>query len=115
MAENRLLRELCGDDEKMYGALKTLGLFSEPTRITEKLEHFVDKAKEVEKGFQTPVAEARYLYRIIMRLALYYGRHDVLEEYAQKENRFLTDKSYEPIIKEAEKAIDIVQKYYTKK
>lgn len=108
------MKEICGENWKVYEALKTLGLFSEPTRITEKLEYFLDKAQEVEKGSKTPVAEARYLYRIIMRLALFYGRHEALRQYTAKENYFLTDKIYEVLVNEAEKAVDVVKRYYGK-
>lgn len=107
------LRQLCEDDEEMYNVFKSLGLFLEPARIKQKTEDFVAQCDAEEKGAPTPES-TRYLYRILVRLALARGLPDILKKYAEKENKFFEGETYRPFITRTEKAIEIARKFYEK-
>lgn len=112
MNSGERLRGFCENDEEMYRAFRTLGLFLDPARIKQKTEEFVMQTETEERDSSIPSENARHLYRILMRLALARNDPNILRKYAEKENHFFHEKVYTPFIIECEKAVRIAQRYY---
>ena len=107
------LKKACGSDKELYNSLNTLGLFLNP-QDQKEIDTHLDKVKQLEKGGK-PSEDARYAYRILIRLGLQLNQPEIVKKYAEKEAKFAKDKNYLGLfIKKPGDASSAAKKYYEK-
>lgn len=110
LVANRL-KELCGDDVDLYGAMSRL-MFLDPKRITIPLELVLGEARDYESHGNKLRAEVGY--RIAGGISLYKGDVNGVNEYFSKAAFFAGDShpEYRIILKRSSEAVAIARKYY---
>lgn len=110
IAANRL-RELCGEDGDLYGAMSRL-MFLDPKKITMSLEGVLKNAQDYETQGNKLRAEVEY--RIAGGISLSKGDVDGVNKYFSKAASFSGDShpEYATILKRSSEAVAIARKYY---
>jgi hypothetical protein len=110
LVANRL-RELCGGDADLYGALSRL-MFLDPKKITTTLDHVVSDAQSFEAHGDKLRAEVNY--RIAGGISLAKADLNGVKTYFEKAASFAGDShpEYEIILKRASEAVNIARKFY---
>jgi len=105
------LRELCGGDAELYGALSHL-LFLDPKKIMTPLDRVLSEAQENEARGNKLRAEVAY--RIAGGISLYRGDLDGVSKYFSKAASFSGDShpEYKAILKKSTEAVAVARKYY---
>jgi len=109
-AGNRL-KELCGGDSDLYGAMSRL-MFLDPKKITMPLERVVGDAQEYEA--QGNKLRAEVAYRIAGGISLYRSDVDSVNKFFSKAASLAGDShpEYQVILKRSSEAVAIARKYY---
>ena len=110
LAANRL-KELCGGDNDLYGAMSHL-MFLDPKKIMVSLESVLKEAQDYEALGNKLRAEVGY--RIAGGISLYKGDSDGMSKYFSKAASFAGDShpEYKIILKRSSEAVAIARKYY---
>jgi hypothetical protein len=105
------LKELCGGDADLYGAMSRL-MFLDPKKITTTLDHVVSDAQAFET--QGNKLRAAVNYRIAGGIALARGDLSGMKTYFEKAAAFAGDShpEYQVILKRSTEAVNIARKYY---
>ena len=105
------LKELCGGDGDLYGAMSRL-MFLDPKKITTSLDRVLAEAQEFEAQGNRLRAEVGY--RIAGGIALYRSDADGVKKYFEKAASFAGDthSEYQIILKRSEEAVNVARKYY---
>ncbi|TMI30336.1 hypothetical protein E6H28_05675 [Candidatus Bathyarchaeota archaeon] len=105
------LKELCGGDADLYGAMSRL-MFLDPKKITTPLDHVVSGAQNFEA--QGNKLRAEVGYRIAGGIALSKGDINGMKTYFEKAASFAGDShpEYQVILKRSAEAVNIARKYY---
>lgn len=105
------LKELCGGDGDLYGAMSRL-MFLDPKKITTPLDRVLSEAQEFEA--QGNKLRAEVGYRVAGGISLYRGDLDGVRKYFEKAASFGGDAhpEYQIILKRSEEAISVAKKYY---
>jgi len=105
------LRELCGDDSELYGAMSSL-MFLDPKKIMIPLDGVLKEAQDYEA--QGNKLRAEVGYRIAGGISLYKGDADGMSKYFSKAASFSGDShpEYQTILKRISEAVAIARKYY---
>jgi len=105
------LRELCGDDVDLYGAMSRL-MFLDPKKIALPLEGVLKDAQEYE--MQGNKLRAEVEYRIAGGISLSKGDPDGVNKYFSKAASLAGDThpEYQTILKRSSEAVAIARKYY---
>lgn len=110
VSANRL-RELCGGDGDLYGAMSHL-MFLDPKRIMTPIDAVLKEAQDYEA--QGNKLRAEVGYRIAGGISLSKGDLDGVNRYFSKAASFAGDShpEYLIILKRSSEAVDIARKYY---
>jgi hypothetical protein len=105
------LRELCGGDADLYGAMSRL-MFLDPKKITAPLDQVISGAQSFEAQGNKLRAEVNY--RIAGGIALARGDLNGMKTYFEKAASFAGDShpEYQVILKRSTEAVNIARKYY---
>jgi hypothetical protein len=105
------LKELCGDDADLYGAMSRL-MFLDPKKITRPLERVVSEAQDYEA--QGNKMRAQVDYRIAGGISLFRGDADGVTKFFSKAASLAIDShpEYQVILKRSTEAVSIARKYY---
>jgi hypothetical protein len=110
VSANRL-RELCGGDGDLYGAMSHL-MFLDPKRIMTPIDLVLKEAQDYES--QGNKLRAEVGYRIAGGISLSKGDLEGVNRYFSKAASFAGDShpEYRIILKRSSEAVDIARKYY---
>jgi hypothetical protein len=105
------LKELCGGDDDLYGAMSRL-MFLDPRKITTPLDRVLGDAQGFEA--QGNKLRAEVGYRIAGGISLYKGDLDGVNKYFEKAASLASDSlpEYKIIIKRSSEAVNVARKYY---
>jgi hypothetical protein len=105
------LRELCGGDSDLYGAMSHL-MFLDPKKITTSIDAVLQDVQNYEA--QGNKLRAEVGYRIAGGISLYKGDTDGVNKYFSKAASFAGDSrpEYNIILKRSTDAVAIARKYY---
>jgi hypothetical protein len=105
------LRELCGGDADLYGAMSRL-MFLDPKKITAPIDQVISGAQSFEAQGNKLRAEVNY--RIAGGIALARGDLNGMKTYFEKAASFAGDShpEYQVILKRSTEAVNIARKYY---
>src|SRR5438094_4435722 len=105
------LKELCGGDADLYGAMSRL-MFLDPKKITTPLDHVVSDAQNFEA--QGNKLRAEVGYRIAGGISLSKGDSDGVNKYFSKAAALAGDShpEYQTILKRSSQAVEVARKYY---
>ncbi len=105
------LRELCGDDPDLYGAMSRL-MFLDPKKITTPIDGVLKDAQEHESHGNKLRAEVGY--RIAGGISLFKGDADGVNKYFSKAASFAgnSHREYQTILKRSDEAVAVARKYY---
>jgi len=105
------LKELCGGDADLYGAMSRL-MFLDPKKITTPLDHVVSDAQSFEA--QGNKLRAEVGYRIAGGIALSKGDANSMQTYFEKAASFAghSHPEYQVVLKRSSEAVNIARKYY---
>jgi hypothetical protein len=110
LVANRL-KELCGGDADLYGAMSRL-MFLDPKKITTTLDHVVSEAQSFEA--QGNKLRAEVGYRIAGGISLSKGDLNGVKTFFEKASSFAGDShpEYQVILKRSSEAVNIARKFY---
>lgn len=105
------LKELCGGDSDLYGAMSRL-MFLDPKKITTPLDRVLAEAQDSEA--QGNKLRAEVGYRIAGGISLYRGDLDGVKKYFEKAASFAGDShpEYQIILKRSDEAVKVARKFY---
>ena len=105
------LKELCGGDGDLYGAMSRL-MFLDPKKITTPLDRVLGDAQSFET--QGNKLRAEIAYRIAGGISLYKSDLDGVKKYFEKAASLAgnTHPEYQVILKQSSDAVNIARKYY---
>ena len=105
------LKELCGGDGDLYGAMSRL-MFLDPKKITMPLERVLGDAQEYEA--QGNKLRAEVAYRIAGGISLYRSDVDSVNKFFSKAASLAGDShpEYQVILKRSSEAVAVARKYY---
>jgi len=110
LVANRL-RELCGGDGDLFGAMSRL-MFLDPKKITTPLDKVLGEAQTYET--QGNKLKAEVSYRIAGGISLYRADPDGVNKYFSKAASLAGDShpEYQVILKRSGEAVAVARKYY---
>jgi hypothetical protein len=105
------LKELCGGDGDLYGAMSRL-MFLDPKKITTPLDRVLKETQDYEA--QGNKLRAEVGYRIAGGISLYRSDLDGVKKYFEKAASFARDSrpEYQIILKRSDEAVNIARKFY---
>jgi len=110
LVANRL-KELCGGDADLYGAISRL-MFLDPKKITTTIDRAVSEAQSFEA--QGDKLRAEVGYRIAGGIALSKGDINGVKTYFEKAASMAgnSNPEYQVILKRSNEAVNVARKYY---
>lgn len=107
----RRLKELCGEDADLYGALSRL-MFLDPKKITSEIDQVISEAMKFETEGNKLRAEVGY--RIAGGISLSRGDPNNVRTYFEKAALLAGDSKpeYQILVKRSNEAVNIARKFY---